>query len=79
MLTSAEKYIKPNGYMILSTFSMSGPNKCSGLDVKQYSEESIKRTFHNGFDFAKSFNEVHTTPSNIKQKFIYCLLQRKEQ
>ncbi len=75
----AEKYVKPNGYMILSTFSMSGPNKCSGLDVKQYSEESLKKTFQNKFDLVKSFDEVHTTPSNIKQNFIYCLLQRKEQ
>ena len=74
---AAEENIKPNGYMILSTFSMSGPNKCSGLDVKQYSEESIKRSFHNGFDLVKSLDEVHTTPSNVKQNFIYCILQRK--
>lgn len=75
----AKECIKPNGYMILSTFSTSGPNKCSGLDVKQYSEESIKRTFYNGFNLIKSLDEVHTTPSNEKQNFIYCLLQRKEQ
>jgi len=76
-VTVVEEYIKPKGYMILSTFSMSGPNKCSGLDVKQYSEDSIKRTFRVGFDFVKSLDEVHTTPSNVKQNFIYCILQRK--
>ena len=78
-VTAAEEYVKPNGFMILSTFSLSGPNKCSGLNVKQYSEESIKRTFLNGFDLVRSLDEVHTTPSCVKQNFIYCLLQRKEQ
>ena len=76
-VAAAEEYIKPKGYMILSTFSMSGPNKCSGLNVKQYSEESLKKTFQNKFDFVKSLDEVHTTPSNVKQNFIYCILQRK--
>jgi 2-polyprenyl-3-methyl-5-hydroxy-6-metoxy-1,4-benzoquinol methylase len=77
-ITAAEEFIKPNGYMILSTFSMRGPNKCSGLDVKQYSKESMIRTFENGFDFVESLDEVHTTPSSVKQNFIYCLLRRKE-
>jgi 2-polyprenyl-3-methyl-5-hydroxy-6-metoxy-1,4-benzoquinol methylase len=78
-IEATKEYIKPKGYMILSTFSTSGPNKCSGLEVKQYSEDSIRKTFLNGFDFVKSLEEVHTTPSSVKQNFIYCLLQRKEQ
>jgi len=37
--------LKPNGYLIVSTFSEKGPKKCSGLDIKQYSENSMKKLF----------------------------------
>ena len=37
------RFLKPNGYLIISTFSVNGPKKCSGLDTKQYSEESMKK------------------------------------
>ena len=36
------KYVKQNGYLIVSAFSTNGPMMCSGLDIKQYSEESMK-------------------------------------
>lgn len=28
--------IKPNGYLVLGTFSDKGPQKCSGLQIRQY-------------------------------------------
>ena len=37
----AENNIKQDGYLILGTFSENGPKKCSGLEIKQYSETSI--------------------------------------
>jgi len=33
----AYKLLKSDGYLIVSTFSVSGPKKCSGLDITQYS------------------------------------------
>ena len=33
--------INPGGHLIIATFSESGPKKCSGLDVKQYSEANL--------------------------------------
>ena len=73
----AGKFIKPNGYLIISTFSMNGPQKCSGLEITQYSEDSIKKTFQKDFSHIRSFEEIHTTPFNTKQNFLYNLFKRK--
>ena len=68
-------YVKPNGYIIVSTFSVNGPKKCSGLDIKQYSEDSMKKLF-SGFEHIKSFEEEHITPWGASQMFI-CSVFRK--
>ncbi|MFA6097783.1 MAG: class I SAM-dependent methyltransferase [Candidatus Paceibacterota bacterium] len=73
----AGKFIKPGGHLIVSTFSMSGPKKCSGLDITQYSEDSIKKTFQEDFSHAKSFEEAHITPFNTEQNFLFNLFKRK--
>ncbi len=73
----AGKLIKTSGYLVISTFSMNGPKKCSGLDITQYSEDSIKKTFQKDFGHIKSFEEIHTTPFNTKQNFLFNLFKRK--
>jgi 2-polyprenyl-3-methyl-5-hydroxy-6-metoxy-1,4-benzoquinol methylase len=73
----AGKFIKPNGYLIISTFSMHGPKKCSGLDITQYNEDSIKKTFQKDFSHIMSFEKIHTTPSNTKQNFLFNIFRRK--
>ena len=70
------KLLKPNGYLITSTFSENGPKKCSGLDIKQYSEDSMKKLFSD-FEHIKSFEEEHTTPWNASQIFLYSIFRKK--
>ena len=65
------EYIKPGGHLIISTFSLEGPKKCSGLDIKQYSEDSMKKIFYEGFEHIKSLEEIHHTPFKTTQCFIY--------
>ena len=67
--------LKPNGYLIVSTFSENGPKKCSGLYIKQYSEDSMKKLF-SGFEHIKSFEEEHLTPWENSQIFIYSLFKK---
>ncbi|RJQ33058.1 class I SAM-dependent methyltransferase [Candidatus Parcubacteria bacterium] len=71
----AYRYTKPNGYLIIAAFSINGPKKCSGLDITQYSETSIKEIF-NGFEHIRSFEKIHTTPSNMKQNFLWSILKK---
>jgi len=70
------RFLKPNGYLIISTFSVNGPKKCSGLDTKQYSEESMKKLF-GYFKHIKSFEEEHKTPWGASQIFIYGLFRNE--
>ena len=70
------KYVKDGGYVIISAFSKKGPMMCSGLDTKQYSEESMKKLFSNGFEHIKSLEEEHLTPNKISQIFIYTVFRK---
>ena len=73
----AEKAINKNGYLILGTFSEDGPKKCSGLEIKQYSENSMSARFEIGFERIKCIEEDHITPFNIIQNFLFCSFQKK--
>ena len=73
----AENAIKKDGHLILGTFSENGPSKCSGLDIKQYSEASMPARFEVAFDRIKCFEEDHTTPYNTIQNFLFCSFQKK--
>jgi SAM-dependent methyltransferase len=70
-------YIKPNGKMMLATFSDSGPLKCSGINVKQYSKDELATQFSNTFEKIKCVDEVHPTPFNTTQNFTYCSFKKK--
>ena len=76
-VTIAENNIKQNGYLILGTFSENGPKKCSGLEIKQYSEASMSYRLENAFDRIKCITEEHQTPFNTTQNFLFCSFQKK--
>ncbi|PAW95387.1 SAM-dependent methyltransferase [Mucilaginibacter sp. MD40] len=63
-------------YMIIGTFSENGPQQCSGLPVKQYSEKELQSRFDNGFRKIRCVNEDHLTPSQTKQNFLFCSFQK---
>lgn len=73
----AENSIRKNGYLILGTFSENGPEKCSGLEIKQYSQASLSDRFEHKFDRIKCIQEEHQTPFNTIQNFVFCSFIRK--
>ncbi len=73
----AEYAIKKNGYLILSTFSDQGPDRCCGLAIKQYSEISMSARFEIAFDRIKCIQEDYTTPFNTIQNFLFCSFRKK--
>ncbi|HEY0730980.1 MAG TPA: class I SAM-dependent methyltransferase [Chitinophagaceae bacterium] len=74
----AEDAIKKDGYLILGTFSENGPKKCSGLEIKQYSEASMSERFEAGFDRIKCTLENHVTPLNTVQNFLFCSFRKNK-
>ena len=66
-----------NGLFFVGTFSESGPLKCSGLEITQYSKEKFLKIFGTHFSLLSSFEEVHKTPFETTQNFIFCEFQKK--
>ena len=73
----AEEAIKQNGYLILGTFSENGPKKCSGLEIKQYSQASMSARFEIKFNRIICVEEDHITPFNTVQNFLFCSFIKK--
>lgn len=69
--------LKPGGFLIVASFSLEGPVKCSGLDVMRYSPETLGRELGNDFLFLESINERHQTPFGTRQNFIYCIFKKR--
>jgi trans-aconitate methyltransferase len=69
-----EKWV--SGFLIIGTFSDQGPKKCSGLDIKQYSESELEKQFSNRFKKLKCITEDHTTPFETKQNFTFCAFKK---
>lgn len=77
-VATTEKYIEPNGKMMIATFSMQGPLKCSGLTIHQYDPTTLADAFSNGFTPIDHHFENHTTPFNTVQNFLFANFERKE-
>ena len=69
--------LKPGGFIIIATFAEDGPLKCSNLPVMRYSTEQLYDEFSSDFILLDSRKEVHRTPFDTTQSFIYCLMQRR--
>ena len=73
----AESSILQGGILVLGTFSDKGPEKCSGLEIKQYSEASMSSRFEISFERIRCIEEDHLTPFNTIQNFLFCSFRRK--
>jgi cyclopropane fatty-acyl-phospholipid synthase-like methyltransferase len=73
----AEEAIRSKGYLILGTFSTDAPQKCSGLEIRQYSETSMSARFKLSFNRIKCLKEDHSTPSQKLQNFLFCSFRKK--
>lgn len=67
-----------DGIVIIGTFSTDGPQKCSGLEIKQYNEISMKEKFEKkGFKNIECKREDHLTPARTVQNFVFCSFQKQ--
>ncbi len=70
------EHVSPGGFFVIGTFSEQGPLKCSGIDIKQYSEDSIHKLLGNNFEKLKCLNLDHITPSGAAQNYTFCSFTR---
>jgi SAM-dependent methyltransferase len=74
----AQKCIKQNGIIVLGTFSENGPKKCSGIEIRQYSETTMTERLKLFFEKINCITIDHITPSGTIQNFIFCSFRKLE-
>ena len=72
----ANSFIQKDGFLVIGTFSEQGPKKCSGIDIKQYSEESLSRCFEDAFQKLEGIHIDHPTPFGTVQNFVFCSFRK---
>lgn len=78
-LAVAQKHIAPAGKMVIGTFSTNGPEKCSGLPVKQYNENTLTSLLRKYFKKIRCISTDHLTPFDTIQQFLFCSFQKSVQ
>ncbi len=70
-VTTLRRTLEPGGTVIIATFALDGPPKCSGLDTMRYDENSIVKELGSDFTLQEVRRETHITPWKSEQRFIY--------
>ncbi len=78
-LKTAQDSINPNGVLVIGTFSEQGPKKCSGIEIKQYSENSMTDRLKRYFDKIKCITVDHKTPFETIQNFVFCSFKKTKE
>jgi len=75
-LQTVQQSIRPNGILVMGTFSEQGPEKCSGIQIKQYSEKTMSDLLTDFFEKIKCITVDHKTPFETIQQFIFCSFRK---
>jgi ubiquinone/menaquinone biosynthesis C-methylase UbiE len=70
------RVVQVGGHVVMGTFALDGPAKCSGLDVRRYDGEMLAEELGPRFALLKSEPEVHVTPGGQRQSFQFSLFRR---
>jgi hypothetical protein len=71
------KTVKPLGHMVIATFALDGPERCSGLPVVRHDGSSLGKLFGEGFQLLEETREVHLTPAGVEQRFCWTVFRRR--
>lgn len=74
-VAAATSALKPGGAIVIATFALEGPERCSGLQVARYDAELLAREFGDAFSLVSAVHDVHRTPSGEEQRFTYAVLR----
>jgi SAM-dependent methyltransferase len=66
------------GHVIIATFALDGPEKCSGLPVRRYDGQTLASELGAGFKLILDQAETHMTPWGKPQAFNYAVFVRTE-
>jgi SAM-dependent methyltransferase len=65
------------GQVIIGTFALDGPEKCSGLPVQRYDGTSLADELGTSFELVDTRRETHRTPWDSSQAFQFSRFRRR--
>jgi len=68
--------VAPQGCVIMATFALDGPGRCSGLPVTKYDANHLVDALGEAFEPAFQRREIHRTPSGAVQPFTWIAARR---
>ena len=68
--------LAPEGHVVIGTFALSGPERCSGLDVVRYDAAALQRELGAELRLESTERPVHLTPAGKRQDFLLCRFVR---
>jgi SAM-dependent methyltransferase len=75
-LTCLRSATAPGAQIIIGTFALDGPEKCSGLPVQRYDSKTLADELGSSFELADTRSENHRTPWNSSQSFQFSRFRR---
>jgi ubiquinone/menaquinone biosynthesis C-methylase UbiE len=75
-IDTIQRSITPTCILVIGTFSEQGPKKCSGIEIKQYSETTMTERLQQFFEKVKCIVVDHKTPFDTIQNFIFCSFKK---
>ena len=68
--------VAPQGYVVVATFALDGPEWCSGLPVTRYDAGRLSAALGDAFTLVDERREMHATPSGAIQPFTWIAARR---
>ena len=68
--------VRSGGHVIIGTFALDGPERCSGLPVVRYDSAAISKVLGPSFDLSESRTHAHKTPTGAIQPFLFNRFRR---
>jgi len=66
-----KRSLKPGGQVVMLTFAIGGPTRCSGLDIVQYDADRLGAELGDDFELLEWGHEAHLTPAGKQQDFAW--------
>jgi len=76
-LQTLDRALAADGQVVLATFALDGPERCSGLPVARYNAESLAAELAPELVLLESCAEHHVTPAGAAQSFVYGRFARR--
>jgi SAM-dependent methyltransferase len=71
-----KKAVKRGGHVVIGTFALDGPEKCSGLPIVRYDAASLSKILGTDFKLIDARRHDHVTPWGTVQKFQFSTFRR---